>query len=138
MAAAPSQGSGESPLESPVIDVEVLGSDQQGSRSHPPVDEALLLRLLRRAGRTIARPALECFELLIDPSTPHQVRLTVLAALTYLLLPLDLIPDFIPAAGFSDDLVALTALLGLCTRHLSPEIRARAQRRLDRWFPVNR
>lgn len=138
MAAAPSQGSGESPLESPVIDVEVLGSEQQGSRSHPPVDEALLLRLLRRAGRTIARPALECFELLIDPSTPHQVRLTVLAALTYLLLPLDLIPDFIPAAGFSDDLVALTALLGLCTRHLSPEIRARAQRRLDQWFPVNR
>lgn len=138
MAAAPSQGSGESPPESPVIDVEVLGSDQQGSRSHPPVDEALLLRLLRRAGRTIARPALECLELLIDPSTPHQVRLTVLAALTYLLLPLDLIPDFIPAAGFSDDLVALTALLGLCTRHLSPEIRARAQRRLDQWFPVNR
>ena len=138
MAAAPTQGSGESPLESPVIDVEVLGSEQQGSRSHPPVDEALLLRLLRRAGRTIARPALECFELLIDPSTPHQVRLTVLAALTYLLLPLDLIPDFIPAAGFSDDLVALTALLGLCTRHLSPEIRARAQRRLDQWFPVNR
>ena len=95
-------------------------------------------RLLRRAGRTIARPALECYELLVDPATPHQVRVTVLAALTYLLLPLDLIPDFIPAAGFSDDLVALTALLGLCTRHISPEIRARAQRRLDQWFPVNR
>jgi len=138
MAAAPSQGSGESPLESPAIDVEVLGDGQAGSTAHPPVDEALLLRLLRRAGRTIARPAIECFELLIDASTPHQVRVTVLAALTYLLLPLDLIPDFIPAAGFSDDLVALTALLGLCTRHISPDIRARAQRRLDQWFPVNR
>lgn len=138
MAAAPSQGSGESPHESPAIDVEVLGSGERGSTSHPPVDEALLLRLLRRAGRTIARPALECYELLVDPATPHQVRVTVLAALTYLLLPLDLIPDFIPAAGFSDDLVALTALLGLCTRHISPEIRARAQRRLDQWFPVNR
>lgn len=138
MAAAPSQGSGESPLESPAIDVEVLGDARGGSSAHPPVDEALLVRLLRRAGRTIARPALECFELLVDASTPHQVRVTVLAALTYLLLPLDLIPDFIPAAGFSDDLVALTALLGLCTRHVSPDIRARAQRRLDHWFPVNR
>lgn len=138
MAAAPAQGSGESPLESPAIDVEVLGDGREGSSAHPPVDEALLVRLLRRAGRTIARPALECFELLVDASTPHQVRVTVLAALTYLLLPLDLIPDFIPAAGFSDDLVALTALLGLCTRHVSPDIRARAQRRLDHWFPVNR
>ncbi len=102
------------------------------------VDEALLVRLLRRTGRTIARPALECFEMLIDGGTPHQARLTVLAALTYLLLPLDLIPDFIPAAGFSDDLVALTALLGLCTRHLTPAIRDRAQRRLDQWFPQRR
>ena len=102
------------------------------------VDETLLIRLLRRAGRSIARPAIECFELLIDGGTPHQARLTVLAALTYLLLPLDLIPDFIPAAGFSDDLVAITALLGLCGRHLTPAIRERAQRRLDLWFPANR
>ncbi len=101
------------------------------------VDEALLARLLRRAGRTMARPAIECFEMLIDRSTPHQARLTVLAALTYLVLPLDLIPDFIPAAGFSDDLVAITALLGLCSRHLTPDIRERAQRRLDEWFPPN-
>ena len=99
------------------------------------VDEALLARLLRRAGRTIARPALECFEMLLDGGTPHQARLTVLAALTYLLLPIDLIPDFIPAAGFGDDMVALTALLGLCSRHITPPIRERAQRKLDLWFP---
>jgi uncharacterized membrane protein YkvA (DUF1232 family) len=102
------------------------------------VDESVLMRLLRRAGRTIARPALECFEMLIDGSTPHQARITVLAALTYLVLPLDLIPDFIPAAGFADDMVALTALLGLCTRHVTPVIKERAQRRLDQWFPQNR
>jgi uncharacterized membrane protein YkvA (DUF1232 family) len=102
------------------------------------VDEAVLLKLLRRAGRTLARPALECLELLLDPHTPASAKLTVLAALTYLLVPIDLIPDFIPAAGFSDDLVAVTALLGLCTRHRTPAVRMRAQRRLDRWFPVDR
>ncbi|MCP9915717.1 DUF1232 domain-containing protein [Cyanobium sp. ATX 6F1] len=102
------------------------------------VDEGTLRRLLRRAGRLLARPAIECLELLLDGDTPYQVRFTMLAALTYLLLPLDLIPDFIPAAGFSDDLVALTALLGLCGRHLTPDIRLRAQRKLDRWFPPSR
>ena len=112
------------------LDAEVLESTV--------VDEALLARLLRRAGRTLARPALECVEMLVDGSTPHQARLTVLAALTYLVLPLDLIPDFLPAAGFSDDMVALTALLGLCTRHLTPAIKLRAQSKLDRWFPMSR
>jgi len=102
------------------------------------VDEAVLLKLLRRAGRTLARPALECLELLLDPQTPASAKLTVLAALTYLLVPLDLIPDFIPAAGFSDDLVAVTALLGLCARHRTDAVRLRAQRRLDRWFPLDR
>lgn len=102
------------------------------------VDEALLLRLLRRAGRLVAQPALECLELLLDGDTPVPVKLTVMAALTYLLVPLDLVPDFIPAAGFSDDLVAITTLLTLCGRHRSPAIRLRAQRRLDRWFPPGR
>jgi uncharacterized membrane protein YkvA (DUF1232 family) len=99
------------------------------------VDQSLLARLLGRAGRTVARPALECLEMLLDGATPHQARLTVLAALTYLVLPTDLIPDFIPAAGFGDDMVALTALLGLCSRHITPQIKIRAQRKLDLWFP---
>ena len=112
------------------VDAEVIGSTE--------VDEGAIRRLLRRAGRGLARPAIECLELLLDGETPPQVRLTMLAALTYLLVPLDLIPDFIPAAGFSDDLVALTALLGLCTSHMTDAIRLRAQRKLDRWFPPGR
>ena len=102
------------------------------------VDEALLLRLLRRAGRAVALPALECLEILLDSETPSPAKLTVLAALTYLMVPLDLIPDFIPVAGFSDDLVAITALLGVCGRHRSEAVRMRARRRLDRWFPPGR
>ncbi len=112
------------------VDAEVLESSV--------VDEALLLRLLRRAGRLVARPAIECLEMLLDADTPSSAKVTVLAALTYLLLPLDLIPDFIPAVGFSDDLVALTALLGICGSHRTEAIRTRAQRRLDRWFPSGR
>ncbi|MEB3308535.1 MAG: YkvA family protein [Cyanobacteriota bacterium] len=113
-----------------IVNAEVLESSV--------VDEALLLRLLRRAGRVVARPALECLELLIDEHTPGPIKLTVMAALTYLLVPVDLVPDLIPAAGFSDDLVALTTLLTLCGRHRTEAIRLRAQRRLDRWLPQGR
>jgi len=118
------------PVNGDPLDAQVLDSTE--------VDEGALRRLLRRAGRTLARPALECLELLLDGKTPPQVRITMVAALTYLLVPMDLIPDFIPAAGFSDDLVALTALLGLCSTHMNEEIRIRAQRKLDRWFPHGR
>lgn len=110
-----------------VIDAEVLDSDV--------IDEPAFRRLLKRAGRSIARPALEALEMLLDPATPPQARFSLLAALTYLLMPADLIPDLLPVAGFSDDLVAITAVLGLCRNHITPEIRQRAQRRLDRWFP---
>jgi len=100
------------------------------------VDEGLLRNLLKRSGRLLVRPALEALEMVLEPATPPQARVTVLAALTYLVVPIDLIPDLLPVAGFSDDLVALTALLGLCRNHITPEIRQRAQRRLDRWFPL--
>jgi len=100
------------------------------------IDESLLRKVLVRAGRTIAQPALEAFEMVIDASTPTQVRVTMLAALTYLLMPMDLVPDFIPVAGFSDDLVALTAVISLWNSHITPEIRNRARQKLDRWFPL--
>ena len=82
------------------------------------IDEGVLKKILLRAGRVIAQPALEGFELIIDNSTPPQVRISIMGALTYLIVPVDLIPDFIPASGFSDDLVALTAVISLWQHHI--------------------
>tara|TARA_B100000700_G_C14797450_1_gene738878 strand:- start:97 stop:462 length:366 start_codon:yes stop_codon:yes gene_type:complete len=100
------------------------------------IEEDVFQNILIRAGRTVARPALEAMELLLDNSTPPQVRITMLAALTYLLMPLDLIPDFIPLAGFSDDLMALTAVIGIWRNYLTPTIRQKASQKLDRWLPI--
>ena len=100
------------------------------------VDESVLKKVLLRAGRIIAKPALEGFELIMDTSTPPQVRISIIGALTYLIVPVDLIPDFIPASGFSDDLVALTAVISLWQHHITPEIKFRAKSKLDKWFPI--
>ena len=100
------------------------------------VDEGVLKKILLRAGREIAKPALEGFELIMDNSTPPQVRLSIMGALTYLIVPVDLIPDFIPASGFSDDLVALTAVISLWRHQITPEIKFRAKSKLDKWFPL--
>ena len=100
------------------------------------IDEGVLKKILLRAGRVIAKPALEGYELIIDNSTPPQVRVSIIGALTYLIVPVDLIPDFIPVSGFSDDLVALTAIISLWQHHITPEIKFRAHSKLNKWFPL--
>ncbi len=100
------------------------------------IDESIFKKILLRAGRAIAKPALEGFELIMDNATPPQVRISIMGALTYLIVPIDLIPDFIPASGFSDDLVALTAVISLWQHHITPEIKFRAKSKLDKLFPL--
>ena len=125
-----SSPSGTTDFNSVVVEAELLDSEV--------IDQSVFRELSKRAGRSIARPALEALEMMLDPATPPQARFTLLAGLTYLFVPTDLIPDLLPVAGFSDDLVAITAVLGLCRNHITPEIRQRAQRRLDQWFPIQR
>ena len=95
----------------------------------------LILTILLKAGRTIAKPALEVLEMALDPLTPTQVRISLIAALAYLIMPFDLFPDFMPLVGFSDDFVALTAVLSIWSKYMTPSIRMRAAKKLDRLFP---
>ena len=118
----------ESKTNNTTVEAEVLDSSV--------IDEGVFRKVLLKAGRVIAQPALEALEMIMDPSTPPQARVSMLAALTYLLMPIDLVPDIIPVAGFSDDLVALTAVISLWNNHITPQIKQKARIKLDRWFPL--
>ena len=98
-------------------------------------DENVIVKILIKAGRTIAKPALEVLEMAIDPYTPTQVRVSLVAALAYLIMPFDLFPDFMPFVGFSDDFVALTAVLSIWSKYMTPSIRLRAEKKLNKLFP---
>tara|TARA_B100000212_G_scaffold214057_1_gene161794 strand:+ start:69 stop:437 length:369 start_codon:yes stop_codon:yes gene_type:complete len=98
-------------------------------------DSNVILQILSKAGRTIAKPALEVLEMALDPLTPTQVRISLIAALAYLIMPFDLFPDFMPLVGFSDDFVALTAVLSIWSKYMTPSIRMRAAKKLDMLFP---
>ena len=50
-------------------------------------------------------------------------------------MPFDLFPDFMPLVGFSDDFVALTAVLSIWSKYMTPSIRARAENKLNKLFP---
>tara|TARA_B100000212_G_C27335551_1_gene516669 strand:- start:407 stop:775 length:369 start_codon:yes stop_codon:yes gene_type:complete len=100
------------------------------------LDSNLVLKILIKAGRTIAKPALEVLEMAMDPLTPTKVRISLIAALAYLIMPFDLFPDFMPVVGFSDDFVALTAVLSIWSQHMTPSIKIRAEKKLNKLFPL--
>ena len=110
-----------------IYETEVLES----SKLH----ENIITKILIKAGRTIAKPALEVIEMSLDPFTPAQVRISLMAALAYLVMPFDLFPDFMPVVGFSDDFVALTAVLSIWSKYMTPSIRIRAEKKLNKLFP---
>ena len=62
------------------------------------------------------------------------MKLKILGALGYFILPLDFIPDAILGLGFTDDLAALAWALFKMKQYITPEIERKARERLREWF----
>ena len=60
-----------------------------------------------------------------DPALPRGVRWRLSALLVYLVLPVDLVPDFIPVVGYADDAVVVALVLRSVVRVAGPEALAR-------------
>lgn len=88
----------------------LLGGLAIYARRHPEVvslRDALrlgpdLLRLIRR--------------LATDRAVPLRARLMLAALAVYLILPIDLVPDFLPVIGYADDVVLLAVVLRVAVR----------------------
>jgi uncharacterized membrane protein YkvA (DUF1232 family) len=86
---------------------------------------ALLVAVLMLVGRRTAVRALAGFipdcvillrRLLGDERVPRKRKFVLVALVGYLLLPLDLVPDFIPVAGQLDDVIVAAAALRYALR----------------------
>ena len=67
-----------------------------------------------------------------DPATPRRVRMTLLAALGYFVLPVDALPDIMPIFGFTDDAAVIAAAIAAVAGSITPEHRERARQALAR------
>ena len=83
-------------------------------------------RYLRLARIVIKLPtyARLVWGILRDPRTPVGLKGILAAALAYLVLPVDLVPDVIPIIGQADDLTVLLLVLDLFVQNAPPEVRA--------------
>lgn len=67
----------------------------------------------------------------LDRDTPLKVRGTLLAALAYFVMPVDMIPDFILGFGFTDDAAVLMAAIAAIRGHIKPAHRRMAREALE-------
>lgn len=92
-----------------------------GRRTADPTRLRDALRLLPDVVRLVRRLA-------ADPALPRGVRMRLALLLAYLVLPIDLVPDFIPVVGYADDAVVVALVLRAV-------VRAAGEDALDRHWP---
>jgi uncharacterized membrane protein YkvA (DUF1232 family) len=101
-----------------------------------PADRARVKRGFWRKLKTVAghipfaEDAVAAYYCAFDPATPTRVRGVLIAALAYFVVPADMVPDFIPALGFTDDAAVVLAVMQMVTAHMQPRHRAAAQKAL--------
>ncbi len=98
-----------------------------------PGDEDLVTRDLGgKVRRTIGkvpftRDAVAAFFAARDPATPTGVKIAVMSALAYFIVPFDLVPDFIAALGYTDDATVFYGAWRLLAPHLKPQHETKAR-----------
>jgi len=91
-------------------------------------------RKLKRVAAQIpfAEDLLAAYYCAFDKDTPLSVKATLVAAITYFVLPVDAIPDVLPVIGFTDDAAVLATAINLVASHMKPVHRAAARDALAR------
>ena len=86
------------------------------------------------AGCKVLCLALKLYYALKNPETPAWAKTTIIAALAYFILPVDAIPDMVPAVGYADDLGVLTAALVTVAQYIDDSVVERARDQIKSLF----
>ncbi len=91
-------------------------------------------KFAQKAGVKVIYAVLLLFYVLQSPDVSKEDKAKILGALGYFILPLDLMPDTIPVAGYTDDIAALLWALCAVYANVTPEIEWKAKQKLHEWF----
>lgn len=93
-----------------------------------------LKRFAEQAGREVVEKALTLYYAAQRPETPLWAKMVIYSSLAYFVLPTDLLPDFTPVAGYTDDLGTLLSALATVAMSITPEVKQSARETTQLWF----
>jgi uncharacterized membrane protein YkvA (DUF1232 family) len=70
------------------------------------------------------------WEMLKSPAAPKRAKFVALAAIAYVISPIDLVPDIAPILGWIDDAAVLVGLLSLSLKMLPADLHAEFRRKV--------
>ncbi|MDE6084654.1 MAG: DUF1232 domain-containing protein [Muribaculaceae bacterium] len=93
-----------------------------------------LKKYAAKLGAKVVYTALKLYYVSLDPTISAADKLIITAALGYLILPIDLVPDWLPG-GFIDDGLILAWALKQMQGVITNQAKQQAQAKLREWFP---
>ncbi|MGO1161334.1 YkvA family protein [Brucella pseudogrignonensis] len=111
-----------------IDDILAPGSERDHEKRSERVKKGFW-KTARRAGRMVPfmDEVVAAYYCALDEKTPTRVRMTLMAALAYFVLPFDIIPDMLVGIGFTDDVAVLMAALTAVRAHITPAHRIAAR-----------
>ncbi len=111
---------------------ELVGQARRFAADEGDLRRRIWSRLKREAANIpFVEDALTAHYCAFDRKTPLYVKLALVGAVVYFIVPDDLIPDSIPVIGYADDAAVLAAALKMFSSHIKPEHREAARLMLE-------
>lgn len=98
-------------------------------------DGSLMSKLKKsvlKVGRKAIKKILTLYYVLLDHDTPKKAKMTIIGTLGYYIFPLDAVPDFIPLAGYTDDMAVLTLAFITVFFHIKQVHRDQAEQMMQK------
>lgn len=90
----------------------------------------------RKSGRVSMRPVLILWFVLKSKETSKADKMLIISTLSYLILPIDILDARrLPIIGWFDEIGSISVAYQKVCKHITPEMEAKVDAILDRWFP---
>jgi len=90
----------------------------------------------RKAGRVTTRPVLLLYYVMMSKETSWKDKMLIFSTLSYIVLPIDILnARRLPIIGWFDEIASLSVTYQKMCKNITPEIEAKVDDILDRWFP---
>lgn len=93
-----------------------------------------LKQVAKSAGAKVVYVVLLLYYTMKEGKVGLKTKISIAAALGYFIFPADAIFDLTPLIGYSDDLGVLLFVLSQVARNVTPEIKQKANQKLNDWF----